>query len=185
MTGSDKTIIGVDGAGRIVHGAFHLGPGTHHADGCLTAASTWTRAPHGFLITRSKVVSDAPEHSFHPDRPRHPGGEPEAVAQALIRDTEPPAAVESPPWTGMSGFAWRDAPFAEYRDRRPGAAVSADRPRPSDEDARAYKVAAYRTGTDGWAPYAGQVRATHCPPPLHSSAGSRRTRRTRRREPTT
>ncbi|MEU1182736.1 pectinesterase family protein [Streptomyces sp. NPDC005820] len=131
-----------------------LSRGSTTNNGYLTAASTWTGNPYGFLITRSKVVSDAPEQSFHLGRPWHPGGEPEAVAQVLIRDTELPAAVKSAPWTDMSGFSWRDARFAEYRNHGPGAAVSADRPQLSDEDARAYTVAAYLAGTDGWAPCA-------------------------------
>ncbi|CAM5657556.1 hypothetical protein SALBM311S_00219 [Streptomyces alboniger] len=75
--------------------------------GYITAASTWTGNPYGFLITRSKIVSDAPEGTFHLGRPWHPGGEPAAVAQVLIRDTELPAAVKAAPWTDMGGFSWR------------------------------------------------------------------------------
>ncbi|MCX4761083.1 pectinesterase family protein [Streptomyces sp. NBC_01275] len=131
-----------------------LSRGSATNNGYLTAASTWTGNPYGFLITRSKVVSDAPEQSFHLGRPWHPGGEPEAVAQVLIRQTELPAAVKSAPWTDMSGFSWRDARFAEYRNHGPGAASSADRPQLGDADATSYTVADYLTGTDGWAPYA-------------------------------
>ncbi|WP_405474479.1 pectinesterase family protein [Streptomyces canus] len=124
-------------------------------NGYITAASTWTGNPYGFLITRSKVVSDAPDQSFHLGRPWHPGGEPAAVAQVLIRDTELPAAVKSSPWTDMSGFSWKDARFAEYRTFGPGAAPSTDRPQLSAADARTYTVANYLKGTDDWAPYAG------------------------------
>ncbi|MFF5186145.1 pectinesterase family protein [Streptomyces sp. NPDC000345] len=135
-----------------------LSRGSATNNGYLTAASTWRGNPYGFLITRSKVVSDAPGQSFHLGRPWHPGGEPEAVAQVLIRDTELPAAVKPSPWTDMSGFSWRDARFAEYRNHGPGAVPSADRPQLSDEDASTYTVAHYLEGADGWAPY---VRATH------------------------
>ncbi|MFI1026528.1 pectinesterase family protein [Streptomyces sp. NPDC020951] len=131
-----------------------LSRGSTTNNGYLTAASTWTGNPYGFLLTRSKVVSDAPADSFHLGRPWHPGGEPAAVAQVLIRDTELPAAVKSTPWTDMSGFSWRDARFAEYRNHGPGATVSADRPQLSDADAKAYTVANYLKGTDGWAPFA-------------------------------
>ncbi|MFH0179526.1 pectinesterase family protein [Streptomyces cacaoi] len=137
-----------------------LSRGSTTNNGYLTAASTWTGNPHGFLITRSKVVSDAPEQSFHLGRPWHPGGEPAAVAQVLIRDTELPAAVKSSPWTDMSGFSWRDARFAEYRNHGPGAAASADRPQLSDADAEAYTVADYLGGADGWEPYA-RAATTH------------------------
>ncbi|EFL31273.1 pectate lyase/Amb allergen [Streptomyces viridochromogenes DSM 40736] len=131
-----------------------LSRGSDTNNGYITAASTWTGNPHGFLITRSKIVSDAPAGSFHLGRPWHPGGEPDAVAQVLIRDTELPAAIKSAPWTDMSGFSWKDARFAEYRNHGPGATVTADRPQLSDEEARSQTVAAYLKGTDHWAPYA-------------------------------
>ncbi|MDN0195027.1 pectinesterase family protein [Streptomyces sp. S.PNR 29] len=131
-----------------------LSRGSATNNGYITAASTWTGNPYGFLITRSKVVSDAPADSFHLGRPWHPGGEPAAVAQVLIRDTELPAAIKSSPWTDMSGFSWKDARLTEYRNYGPGATVTADRPQMSDEDARAHTVAAYLKGTDDWAPHA-------------------------------
>ncbi|MFI2433728.1 pectinesterase family protein [Streptomyces sp. NPDC018693] len=131
-----------------------LSRGSDTNNGWVTAASTWTGNPYGFLITRSRIVSDAPDGSFHLGRPWHPGGEPDAVAQVLIRETELPAAIKSAPWTDMSGFSWKDARFAEYRNYGPGAAVTADRPQMSDADARTHTVAAYLAGTDGWAPQA-------------------------------
>ncbi|WP_426569742.1 pectinesterase family protein [Streptomyces canus] len=131
-----------------------LSRGSATDTGYVTAASTWTGNPYGFLITRSRIVSDAPEGTFHLGRPWHPGGEPAAVAQVLIRETELPAAIKSAPWTGMSGFSWQDARFAEYRNHGPGAAVTADRPQMGDADARTHTVAHYLKGTEGWAPYA-------------------------------
>jgi pectinesterase len=131
-----------------------LSRGSTTNNGYMTAASTWTGNPYGFLITRSKVVSDAPDQSFHLGRPWHPGGEPEAVAQVLIRDTELPAATKSSPWTDMSGFSWKDARFAEYRNSGPGAGATADRPQMGDADAATHTVADYLKGSDNWAPYA-------------------------------
>ncbi|WP_449343831.1 pectinesterase family protein [Streptomyces qaidamensis] len=131
-----------------------LSRGSTTNNGWVTAASTWTGNPYGFLITRSKIVSDAPAGSFHLGRPWHPGGEPNAVAQVLIRDTRLPAAIKSSPWTDMSGFSWRDARFAEYGNHGPGAAVTQDRPQMSDEDARTHTVTAYLKGSDNWAPHA-------------------------------
>ncbi|WP_078912433.1 right-handed parallel beta-helix repeat-containing protein [Streptomyces sp. NRRL S-646] len=121
--------------------------------GWTTNVKTQVTIDHNW-ITRSKVVSDAPEQSFHLGRPWHPGGEPEAVAEVLIRDTELPAAVKSAPWTDMSGFSWKDARFAEYRNFGPGAGVTADRPQMSDADARTHTVADYLKGDDNWAPHA-------------------------------
>ncbi|MER5217162.1 pectinesterase family protein [Streptomyces sp. NPDC002838] len=130
-----------------------LSRGSATNNGYITAASTWTGNPYGFLITGSRIVSDAPAGTFHLGRPWHPGGEPAAVAQVLIRNTELPAAIKSSPWTDMSGFSWKDARFAEYRNFGPGAGASADRPQMSDADAKAYTVANYLKGADGWAPY--------------------------------
>ncbi|KND24307.1 pectinesterase family protein [Streptomyces acidiscabies] len=130
-----------------------LSRGSDTNNGYITAASTWTGNPYGFLITRSRIVSDAPAGSFHLGRPWHPGGEPAAVAQVLIRDTELPAAIKAAPWTDMSGFSWRDARFAEYRNHGAGAEVTADRPQLTDDQAAAHTVTAYLKGTDGWAPH--------------------------------
>ncbi|MFH8498281.1 pectinesterase family protein [Streptomyces coeruleorubidus] len=131
-----------------------LSRGSDTNNGYITAASTWKGNPYGFLITRSKIVSDAPAGTFHLGRPWHPGGEPDAIAQVLIRDTELPAAIKSSPWTDMGGFSWKDARFAEYRNHGPGATVTADRPQLSDQEARSRTVAAYLRGTDDWAPHA-------------------------------
>ncbi|MGW2383628.1 pectinesterase family protein [Streptomyces sp. NPDC001658] len=131
-----------------------LSRGSDSNNGYITAASTWTGNPYGFLITDSRIVSDAPAGTFHLGRPWHPGGEPNAVAQVLIRDTWLPAAIKSSPWTDMSGFSWKDARFSEYGNRGPGAAVTADRPQMSEAEARDHTVADYLAGTDGWAPYA-------------------------------
>ncbi|MFG3407020.1 pectinesterase family protein [Streptomyces sp. NPDC048142] len=77
--------------------ALYRGSTTNN--GWITAASTWKDNPYGFLITRSQVISDAPAGSFHLGRPWHPGGEPNAIAQVLFRETELPAAIKASPWT--------------------------------------------------------------------------------------
>ncbi|SDK22719.1 pectinesterase family protein [Streptomyces indicus] len=130
-----------------------LSRGSDSNNGYITAPSTWKDNPYGFLITDSKVVSDAPAGTFHLGRPWHPGGNPDAIGQVLFRDTELPAAIKSAPWTDMSGFSWRDARFAEYRTYGPGAAVNADRPQLTDAQAADFEVDDYLRGTDGWAPH--------------------------------
>ncbi|WP_175408700.1 pectinesterase family protein [Streptomyces sp. TRM64462] len=130
-----------------------LSRGSATNNGYITAASTWKDNPYGFLITRSRIVSDAPAGSFHLGRPWHPGGNPDAIGQVLIRDTELPAAIKAAPWTDMSGFSWRDARFAEYRTYGPGAAAGPDRPLMTDAEAAAHEVADYLAGKDGWAPH--------------------------------
>ncbi|MFD3513492.1 pectinesterase family protein [Streptomyces sp. NPDC058657] len=130
-----------------------LSRGSTTNNGYITAPSTWSGNPYGFLIHRSRIVSDAPAQSFHLGRPWHPGGEPQAVGQVLIRDTELPAAIKAAPWTDMGGFSWKDARFAEYRTYGPGAAETPDRPQMSAADAARHEVGDYLAGTDGWAPH--------------------------------
>ncbi|KUH37524.1 MULTISPECIES: pectinesterase family protein [Streptomyces] len=130
-----------------------LDRGSATNNGYVTAASTWKDNPYGFLITRSRIVSDAPAGTYHLGRPWHPGGNPDAVGQVLIRETELPAAVKSSPWTDMGGYSWRDARFSEYRNHGPGAGVTADRPQMSAERAADHEVADYLAGHDGWAPH--------------------------------
>ncbi|MGI5483434.1 pectinesterase family protein [Streptomyces lavendofoliae] len=137
-----------------------LSRGSATNNGYVTAASTWKDNPYGFLITGSRIVSDAPAGSFHLGRPWHPSGNPDAVGQVLIRETELPAAIKSSPWTDMGGFSWRDARFGEYRTYGPGAAVTPDRPQMSDTDAARHEVADYLAGPDGWAPHTSRTR-TH------------------------
>jgi hypothetical protein len=98
----------------------------------------WQDPSGASLTTRDRVIRNPYGSSF----PR----EPDAVGQVLIRETEPPAAVTSALSTGMSGFPWRDARLAEYRNHGEGAAVSADRLRPTDAED-------YFRGADGLAPY--------------------------------
>ncbi|MFF3316233.1 pectinesterase family protein [Streptomyces sp. NPDC003035] len=129
-----------------------LSRGSDSNNGYITAASTWIGNPYGFLITDSRIVSDAPAGSFHLGRPWHPGGEPNAIGQVLIRDTELPAAIKASPWTDMGGFSWKDARFTEYRTTGPGALRTPDRPQMSDADAATHTVATYLAGSDGWAP---------------------------------
>ncbi|AZQ33911.1 hypothetical protein EJ357_10855 [Streptomyces cyaneochromogenes] len=56
------------------------------------------------------------------------------------------------PWTDMSGFSWKDARFAEYRNYGQGAAVTADRPQMGDDEPRTHTVADHLKGADGWKP---------------------------------
>ncbi|MFD9700310.1 pectinesterase family protein [Lentzea sp. NPDC059081] len=115
-------------------------------NGYVTAASTRSDNPHGFLVVDSVIRSDAPRGTFFLGRPWHPGGDPDAVAGVVIRDTELLAAVKAQPWTDMSGFPWRGARFAEYRNTGPGAGVNADRPQLTDAEAGNHTRAAYLSG---------------------------------------
>jgi pectinesterase/pectate lyase len=121
-------------------------------NGYLTAASTRRATPYGFLIVGSRVVSTAANASFYLGRPWHPGGDVDAIAQVVVRDTVLPAAIKPAPWTDMSGFSWRDARFFEYHNSGPGAGTGADRPQLSTAQAATFTAQRYLAGGDGWNP---------------------------------
>ncbi|WIX99494.1 pectinesterase family protein [Amycolatopsis mongoliensis] len=121
-------------------------------NGYLTAASTRRANAYGFLIVDSKVVSAAADASFHLGRPWHPGGDVDAIAQVVVRETVLPAAIKPAPWTDMSGFSWKDARFFEYHNTGPGAGTGADRPQLSTAQAATFTAQRYLAGGDGWNP---------------------------------
>ncbi|MDS0139512.1 MULTISPECIES: pectinesterase family protein [unclassified Amycolatopsis] len=129
-----------------------LDRGSSSNNGFLTAASTRRSNPYGFLITGSKVLSSAADASFYLGRPWHPGGDVDAIAQVLIRETSLPAAIKQAPWTDMSGFSWKDARFTEYRNTGPGAGTGTDRPQLPAAQAGNYTPQKYLAGGDGWNP---------------------------------
>ncbi|MGV9364856.1 pectinesterase family protein [Amycolatopsis sp. NPDC003731] len=129
-----------------------LDRGSSSNNGFLTAASTRRSNPYGFLITGSKVLSPAADASFYLGRPWHPGGDVDAIAQVLIRETSLPAAIKQAPWTDMSGFSWKDARFTEYRNTGPGAGTGTDRPQLPAAQAGNYTPQKYLAGGDGWNP---------------------------------
>lgn len=118
-------------------------------NGYITAASTRADNPYGMLIINSKITSTAATGTFYLGRPWHPGGDPAAVAQVVIRETALPAAIKPAPWTDMSGFSWRDARLREYRNTGPGAATGPDRPHLTSTEASRYTVRNY---LGDWAP---------------------------------
>ncbi|MFD5827202.1 pectinesterase family protein [Lentzea sp. NPDC060358] len=118
-------------------------------NGYVTAASTRRDNPYGFLVVDSTIRSDASRGTYFLGRPWHPSGDPDAIAQVVVRNTELTAAIKAQPWTDMSGFPWRGARFAEYRNTGPGAGTGADRPQLTDDQARQHTKAAY---LGGWNP---------------------------------
>ncbi|VVJ18817.1 rhamnogalacturonan acetylesterase [Amycolatopsis camponoti] len=121
-------------------------------NGYLTAASTRRTTAYGFLIVGSKVLSPAASATFYLGRPWHPGGDVDAIAQVVVRETVLPAAIKPTPWTDMSGFSWKDARFAEYRNTGPGAGTGTDRPQLTAAQAATYTAQHYLAGGDGWNP---------------------------------
>jgi pectinesterase len=112
-------------------------------NGFLTAASTRSDNPHGFLIAASTVTSPAQPGTYFLGRPWHPSGDPNAIAQVVIRDTVLPAAIKSTPWSDFSPFSWRDARLFEFHNSGPGSGTGTDRPQLTATQAAQFTVATY------------------------------------------
>jgi pectinesterase/pectate lyase len=129
-----------------------LDRGSATRPGCVTAASTAETVRLGFLIVGSRIESDSPPRTVHLGRPWHPGGDPRARAQVVVRDTWLAAAIAAEPWADMSGFSWTEARFFEYRNRGPGAGAGPSRPQLAAADATSFTAHAYLVGKDAWDP---------------------------------
>ena len=121
-------------------------------NGYVTAPSTSVTNPHGFLFVRCALTSDAPAGTVFLGRPWHPGQDPAAVGQTVIRESWLGAHIGAAPWSDFGTWPWREARFAEFRNRGPGAVRSPDRPQLTAAEAAAQTPAAFLRGADGWAP---------------------------------
>jgi len=131
-----------------------LNRGSSSNNGYVTAASTTNTNAYGYLFTQCTLTATAgiAAQSVYLGRPWHPGGDVNAIAQVLYRDSVLGAHIKNSPWTDMSGFSWHDARFFEYRNTGPGSTITTDRPQMSDATAVNYTAAKYLAGGDGWNP---------------------------------
>jgi pectinesterase len=120
-----------------------LDRGSTTNNGYVTAASTSIANPFGFLIVNSKLTSDAPPGTVFLGRPWHPSNDPNAIAQTVIRDSTIGAHIGPAPWTDFGTWSWRDARYFEFHNRGPGAAITADRPQLTADQAATATIAAY------------------------------------------
>ncbi|MFF6998670.1 pectinesterase family protein [Streptomyces sp. NPDC008313] len=115
--------------------------------GFVFAPSTAAANPRGYLVTRGRVTSEAPDAFYKLARPWVPGSDTTARPMLTVRDTHLGAGIDAvEPYTTMSaGYPWQDQRFAEYRNTGPGAAVTvpANRPQLTRAEARAHTRAAY------------------------------------------
>ncbi|MFC8731339.1 pectinesterase family protein [Luteimicrobium sp. NPDC057192] len=125
-------------------------------NGYVLAPSTSASSAHGFLVTRSRLISDADPGSYALGRPWHPSSAPDNEPRAVVRDSYlgPHLAVAAP-WATMAGYDWTAGSNAELHNRGPGALVTPERPQLDAAGARANTIAAYLAGDDGWAPQHG------------------------------
>ena len=121
-------------------------------NGYVTAPSTAISNPHGLLFVRSVFTSDAPAGTVLLGRPWHPSQDPTAIGQTVIRESWIGAHVGATAWSDFGTWPWREARFAEFRNRGPGAIASPDRPQLSPAGAAAQTPAAFLRGADGWSP---------------------------------
>jgi pectinesterase len=121
-------------------------------NGYVTAPSTTVTNPYGLLFAGCTFTSDAPAATVYLGRPWHPSQDPNAIGQTIIRNSWLGAHIGPTPWTDFGTWSWRDARFAEYRSRGPGALVTPDRPQLTAAEAAGYTVASYLAGADGWSP---------------------------------
>jgi pectin methylesterase-like acyl-CoA thioesterase len=126
--------------------------GSSSNNGYVTAASTDRSNPYGLLFSQCNLTSNAPAGTVYLGRPWHPGGDVNAIAQVLYRDSTLGAHIKSAPWTDMSGFSWKDARFSEYHNSGSGAGVNSNRPQMTDAQAPSYTPQRYLAGSDGWNP---------------------------------
>ncbi|WP_416978050.1 pectinesterase family protein [Streptomyces sp. T028] len=118
----------------------------------LSAPQTHASVAYGFLIADSKIVTDGVNNNA-----KITLGRPwSAAGQQVIRNTSLPAQVLSAPYQNWNASqTWQAARFAEYLNTGDGAdntGTNTDRPQLTAETEGTYTVAAYLTGTDGWAP---------------------------------
>ncbi|MZF83735.1 pectinesterase family protein [Streptomyces sp. SID5643] len=100
--------------------------------GFVFAPSTAGASPLGYLVTRSRVSSEAPDGYYKLARPWVPSSDPTARPMLTVRDTWLGPGIDAvAPYTTMrDAHPWQSMRFAEYRNTGPGAVVSVPENRP-------------------------------------------------------
>ncbi|MFF9325328.1 pectinesterase family protein [Streptomyces sp. NPDC014776] len=123
--------------------------------GFVFAPSTAGANPRGYLVTRSRVTSEAPDAFYKLARPWVPSSDITARPMLTVRDTWlGPGIDAAAPYANMRDASpWQSMRFAEYRDTGPGAVVTVpeNRPQLDPVTARRHTPEAY---LGDWRPYA-------------------------------
>lgn len=121
--------------------------------GFVFAPSTAVTNPRGYLVTRSRVTSGAPDAYYKLARPWVPSSDTTARPMLTVRDTRLGPCIDAvSPYANMrDAHPWQAQRFAEYRNSGPGAAVTvpANRPQLTRSQAGCATRAAYLAG---WTP---------------------------------
>ncbi|WP_142196128.1 pectinesterase family protein [Streptomyces calvus] len=100
--------------------------------GFVFAPSTAGANPRGYLVTRSRISSEAPDGHYKLARPWVPSSDRTARPMLTVRETHLSAGIDAaePYATMASGYPWQDQRFAEYRNTGPGAVITVPENRP-------------------------------------------------------
>ena len=148
ITGSyiEGTVDFIFGGGTIVFNACDIYE-KRSTGAPITAARTAATKTYGFLVYKSRIRGGSAAGTTQLGRPWGPN------AQVLYRESTLDAVVKtSQPWTDMSGNAWQNARFTEYRNTGAGAGTNANRPQLPDSQAANHTPQKYLAGSDGWNP---------------------------------
>jgi pectinesterase len=122
--------------------------------GFVFAPSTAGANPRGYLVTRSRVSSGAPDAFYKLARPWVPSSDTTARPMLTVRDTHLDAGIDAvAPYTDMSAsFPWQNQRFAEYRNAGPGARITVpeNRPQLTREQAASATREAYLGDWEPW-----------------------------------
>ncbi|MEV1064965.1 pectinesterase family protein [Streptomyces sp. NPDC050263] len=122
--------------------------------GFVFAPSTAGANPLGYLVTRSRVSSEAPDACYKLARPWVPSSDTTARPSLTVRETRLGPGIDAvAPYANMSdAFPWQSQRFAEYRNTGPGAVVTVpeNRPRLTREQAES---ATRETYLGDWRPW--------------------------------
>ncbi|MDX2294104.1 MULTISPECIES: pectinesterase family protein [Streptomyces] len=122
--------------------------------GFVFAPSTARANPYGFLASRCRVTSEAPDGSYKLARPWVPGSDTTAWPSLVVRESVLSAGIDAvAPYANMrDAYPWQRQRFAEYRNAGRGAEVTVpdNRPLLTPEQAATATRAAY---LGDWAPH--------------------------------
>ncbi|GLW50399.1 pectinesterase [Streptomyces sp. NBRC 14336] len=122
--------------------------------GFVFAPSTAGANPRGYLVTKGRVTSEAPDGSYKLARPWVPSSDTTARPMLTVRDTWLGPGIDAvAPYANMSSsFPWQEQRFAEYRNTGPGARITApeNRPQLTADQAASANRAAWLGGWEPW-----------------------------------
>ncbi|MGV9453293.1 pectinesterase family protein [Streptomyces sp. NPDC003635] len=122
--------------------------------GFVFAPSTAGANPRGYLVTRSRVTSEAPDAYYKLARPWVPSSDRTASPMLTVRETWLGPGVDAvAPYANMSdAYPWQRQRFAEHRNLGPGAEITVpeNRPQLTPEQAESVTRASYLGDWQPW-----------------------------------